>query len=86
VYTALTPEGCAAVPEFAFVGNLQDLAYWRSIGMVGDGPFVLYVGPNDMAVVGIPRDAVDLSVLFAAPDEGSDERAVRLRSTPAEWR
>ena len=57
VRRALTPNGCDSVPEFAFVGNLDDLFYWRSIGMVGDGPFVLYIG-DGAAVVGVPIHSI----------------------------
>lgn len=53
VETALAG-GCGDVPEFRFVGNLQDLALWRGRGWVGDGPFVLYAGSDGQYVVGVP--------------------------------
>jgi len=47
--------GCSDVPRFVYVGNLNDLRHWRAVGMVGDGPFVLYIGNGGSAVVGVPE-------------------------------
>jgi len=46
--------GCDNIPHFKYVGNLNDLRHWHAVGMVGDGPFVLYIGAGGGAVVGVP--------------------------------
>jgi len=45
--------GCEDVPRYRYVGSLRDARYWRSIGMIGDGPFVLFLGEGGQVVVAV---------------------------------
>ena len=54
VEDSLTQGGCDEIPDYRYVGNFRDVQYWRSIGMIGEGPFDLYVGFRGQAVVGVP--------------------------------
>lgn len=46
--------GCGEVPDFRYVGNLNDSWYWKRVGII-DGPVTLYLGDNGRsAVVGVP--------------------------------
>jgi len=44
---------CVEVPAYQFVGNVNDLRYWRSIGMVSGGPHDTYVGAAGQTVIGV---------------------------------
>lgn len=53
VRDALTTDACDAVPDYKFVGNIRDVQHWRAVGMIGEGPFDLYVGATGSTVVGV---------------------------------
>ncbi len=53
VLMSLSSPACDDVPKFRFVGNLNDVRYWRSIGMIPEGPYDLYVGRSGSVVVGV---------------------------------
>ena len=55
VYRALLTDACNHIPRYKFIGNLRDARHWRSIGMIPDGPFDLYLGVAGQAVVGVPK-------------------------------
>lgn len=46
--------GCESVPNFRYVGNLQDIDYFRRQGWLGEQPLALYVGQGGAMVVGVP--------------------------------
>lgn len=54
VRNAVYTRACEAVPRYKFVGNIRDVYYWRSIGLIDAGPLDLYVGPTGLTVVGVP--------------------------------
>jgi len=56
IYRALLTDTCADMPRYQFVGSFKDAQYWRSIGMIPEGPFDLFVGKGGQAVVGVPYD------------------------------
>lgn len=47
--------GCNSVPNYRYVGNLQDARYWKRLGYI-DGQIDLYLGEGTAAVVGVPWD------------------------------
>lgn len=53
VLDALFTNACDTVPSYRYVGNIRDVYHWRAVGMVGAGPFDLYVGPTGSTVVGV---------------------------------
>ena len=55
VFEALLTAACVDIPRYKFVGNFVDAQYWRSIGMIHEGPYDLYIGPSGKTVVGVPR-------------------------------
>lgn len=55
VYKALLTAACVHIPKYRFVGNFRDVQYWRSIGMIDEGPYDLFVGARGQAVVGVPK-------------------------------
>lgn len=55
VYRALLTNACAKMPRYQHLGNFRDVQYWRSIGMIQEGPLDLYVGSGGQAVVGVPE-------------------------------
>lgn len=46
--------GCEAVPDFRYIGNWNDMHYFRRQGWLGEQPLALYVGENGACVVGVP--------------------------------
>lgn len=54
VYQALLTNVCTNMPRYRFIGNFGDVQHWTSIGMIGEGPFDLYLGTAGQAVVGVP--------------------------------
>jgi hypothetical protein len=55
VYAALSG-GCDSIPEFRYLGNLNDARYWLRTGVIQEHtqPLSLWLGPGGAAVVGIP--------------------------------
>jgi len=45
---------CYKIPSYKYVGNLRDAQHWRRTGVIGSGPYDLYVGPTGNTVVGVP--------------------------------
>lgn len=53
VRTALSG-GCDHIPEFSYLGNLNDARWFYSHNLVITQPLSLWLGPTGSAVVGIP--------------------------------
>jgi len=53
VNQSLTKDGCANIPEYKYVGNINDVRVWMNMRMINTGPHDLYIGYGGQTVVGI---------------------------------